>query len=72
MPDDLNKSGGQDRRRIDVNQEHELRDWSKKFGVSEDRLREAIQAVGTQADEVEKHLSADDRKPAKRGSERAG
>jgi hypothetical protein len=72
MPDNLTKSGGQDRKRIDVSQEHELRDWSKKFGVSQDRLKEAVQAVGTRADKVQKHLSGDaDRKPAKRASERA-
>ena len=73
MPDNLKKSGGQDRKRIDVSQEHELRDWSKKFGVAQSRLKEAVQAVGTQADKVEQHLSARaDRKPAKRARERAG
>ncbi len=73
MPDNLEKRGGQDRKRIDVSQEHELRDWSKKFGVSADRLKEAVQAVGPQADKVQEHLmSGGDRKPAKRGSERAG
>jgi hypothetical protein len=34
MADDLTQRGGQDRTRIDVGQEHELRDWSKKFGVA--------------------------------------
>jgi len=56
MSDNLNQRGGQDRKRIDVSQEHELRDWSKKFGVTPDRLKEAVQAVGTQADKVEEHL----------------
>ena len=46
MPDDLSKRGGQDRDRIDVSQEHELQDWSEKFGVSRDRLKEAVQRVG--------------------------
>jgi hypothetical protein len=72
MTDNLNKSGGQDRKRIDVSQEHELRDWSKKFGVSQDRLMEAVKAVGPQADKVEKHLIAGgDRKPARKADERA-
>ena len=72
MPDNLKRSGGQDRKRIDVSQEHELRDWSKKFGVSADRLIEAVQAVGTQADKVRRHLSSGSgRKPAKRASARA-
>ena len=72
MTDNLNKRGGQDRIRIDVSQEHELRNWSQKFGVSQDRLKEAVQAVGTQADKVKSHLSAGaDRKAAKRGGERS-
>ena len=69
MPDNLDKSGGQDRKRIDVGQEHELRDWSRKFGVTPDQLKEAVQAVGTQADKVQEHLQGG---AARRGSERAG
>jgi hypothetical protein len=69
MADNLTSRGGQDRKRIDVNQDYELRDWSKKFGVSPDELKEAVQAVGTQADKVEQHLKS--RQPAKRNSDRA-
>lgn len=56
MSDDLGKRGGQDRTRIDVNQDHELRDWSKKFGVTPQQLKEAVQAVGTRAADVEQRL----------------
>jgi hypothetical protein len=35
MPDDKKKPGGQDRKRINVNEEYEVRDWSKKFGVTQ-------------------------------------
>jgi hypothetical protein len=72
MSDNLNQRGGQDRTRIDVNQDHELRDWSKKFGVTPERLKEAVQAVGTQADKVQEHLRGGGDQAAKRGSERAG
>ena len=41
MSDDKTKSGGQDRTRIDTNQDYEVRDWSKKFGVSADQLKAA-------------------------------
>ena len=58
MADDKDKSGGQDRTRINVNQDYELRDWAKKFGVSEEELKKAVQAVGTVAADVEKHLKA--------------
>ena len=56
MADDLGNRGGQDRTRIDVNQDHELRDWSKKFGVTPQQLKEAVQAVGNRAADVEQRL----------------
>jgi hypothetical protein len=34
MSDDLAKRGGQDRTRIDVNEDYEQRDWARKFGVT--------------------------------------
>ena len=58
MPDNTSSSGGQDRQRIDVSQDYELRDWSKKFGVSPEALREAVEAVGDRADAVEEYLRA--------------
>lgn len=58
MPDNTNSTGGQDRQRINVNQDYELRDWSKKFGVSPEALRDAVQAVGDRADAVEEYLRA--------------
>lgn len=56
MADDKGKSGGQDRRRINVNEDYELRDWAKKFGVSQEELRQAVAKVGDRADDVERHL----------------
>jgi hypothetical protein len=57
MSDDTKKTGGQDRKRINVNEDYELRDWSKKFGVTPEELKKAVQAVGDQADKVKEHLS---------------
>jgi len=56
MSDDKTKPGGQDRTRINVNEDYELRDWSKKFNVSPEQLKAAVQAVGTSAAVVEQHL----------------
>ena len=56
MADDKSKPGGQDRSRINVNEAYELRDWSKKFGVSPEVLKAAVKAVGTSAAAVEQHL----------------
>ena len=73
MADNLKQRGGQDRTQIDVGQEHEPRHRSARFGVSNERLKQAVEAVGTQTDKVERHLRAGaDRKPAKRASEKAG
>jgi hypothetical protein len=57
MSDDKTKTGGQDRKRIDVNEDYELRDWSKKFGVTPEQLKAAVRSVGTSAEDVQKHLS---------------
>lgn len=56
MADDKSKTGGPDRQRIDVNEDYELRDWSKKFGVTPDELKAAVKKVGVMADDVEKEL----------------
>ena len=56
MSDDKSKPGGQDRTRINVNEDYELRDWSKKLGVTPDQLKAAVKSVGPSAAAVEKHL----------------
>ena len=56
MADDKSKTGKPDRQRINTNQPHELRDWAKKYGVTEDTLRTAAAQVGNQASDVERYL----------------
>ncbi len=56
MADNTSQRGGQDRERINVNQDHELRHWAKKFNATPEQLKEAVQAVGDRADQVEAHL----------------
>ncbi len=48
--------GMQDRERINVDKEDELRFWSREFDVSEEQLRDAVRAVGTLANDVRAHL----------------
>ena len=55
--------GARDRERIDVHQDHELRHWSKKFGVSPEQLKQAGAAAGTDADKVEAWLRERDKTP---------
>ena len=56
MADDRRNRGRPDRERINVNEEYELRDWAKKFSVTEEELREAVHAVGDRAEAVRDHL----------------
>ena len=56
MSDDKTKTGGQDRTRISLSEDYEVRDWSAKFGVTPDELKAAVKAVGNDAKAVEAHL----------------
>lgn len=56
MSDDLENRGGQDRLRINVREEHEVRYWTDALGVSREQLEDAVRAVGVMAADVRKHL----------------
>lgn len=56
MADDLSKSSGQDRKRINLHQDFEVRDWSSKYGVTPEELKKAVEAVGNEASKVEAYL----------------
>src|SRR5690349_3404278 len=56
MADDKNKVGKQDRDRINVDEDYELSDWEKHFGVSRERIREAVKAAGPMVKDVDKWL----------------
>ena len=56
MSDDTHKRGPGDRNRINVNQEHELRYWTKELGVDEETLKATVQRVGPMADDVRSAL----------------
>ena len=56
MADDKSNRGNPDRQRINTSEPYEVRDWAKKFGVSEDVLRTAVVQVGNMARDVERYL----------------
>ncbi|HXJ49907.1 MAG TPA: DUF3606 domain-containing protein [Burkholderiales bacterium] len=56
MADNPGEIGRQDDARINVNQDHELTYWSRKLGVSRDRLREAVARAGPLVRNVEREL----------------
>jgi hypothetical protein len=62
MADDKSNTGNPDRQRINTSQQHELRDWAEKFGVSEEDLKAAVAKVGNQADAVQEHLKGRSRR----------
>ena len=56
MADDLKNRGAQDRSRVNVNEDHEVRYWTQKWGVSEERLAAAVNKVGVAVDAVAREL----------------
>lgn len=56
MADNLNRADGRDDSKINLNQAHEIQHWTKKWGISEKTLKEAVATVGVQVAEVEKWL----------------
>ena len=56
MPDNPKAVGKPDRDRINVNEDYELRDWSKSLGVSADQLKETVRKVGPMVADVRRAL----------------
>lgn len=52
MADNLQNAEPQDRSRINVNEEWEVRDWPEELGVSKDKLAEIVKEVGPSASAV--------------------
>jgi hypothetical protein len=50
-----------DAQRVNVHQEHELRYWTQKFGVSAEQLREAVEQVGPMVEDVADYIGAEKR-----------
>lgn len=42
--------------RIDISHDYAVCAWARHFNVSEKRVKEAVAAVGTEADRVREHL----------------
>jgi hypothetical protein len=53
MADDKTKTGKPDRDRINVEEEYELHAWAKKFGVSPERLKQAVKTSGPMVRDIE-------------------
>ena len=58
MADDKTTRSPQDSSRIAMGEDYEVAYWTKKFGVTRDKLQQAVDAVGNSASAVERHLKA--------------
>jgi Protein of unknown function (DUF3606) len=56
MADDLKNRGAQDRARVNVKGDHEVRYWTHKWGVSKEQLTTAVNKVGVAANAVAREL----------------
>ncbi|MDB5089093.1 MAG: hypothetical protein JWR09_3087 [Mucilaginibacter sp.] len=57
MMDDKTKTGSPDRDLINAGEYYEIEYWSKKFGITPEKLKSAIKAVGSSAKAVEAYLN---------------
>jgi hypothetical protein len=57
MADDLSDRGPNDRKRISLDEEWEVRYWTRTLDVTEDRLRQVIAEVGNMAKDVRAFLA---------------
>lgn len=62
MSDNKNNRGPQDRTKINVNEEYELRYWSEKFKVTPDQLKKAVNDAVISAQAVEEALKKTSRR----------
>jgi hypothetical protein len=58
MPDDLKNRGAQDRARISLSEEHEVRYWTKALGVTKEQLAAVVHKVGNSAEAVRREPSS--------------
>jgi len=56
MSDDLNKKQPQDPTKINTHEDWELEYWSKKWGVTKDKIIQASKIVGNGTEKIKKQL----------------
>ena len=56
MSDDKTKTAPQDAQRVNVHEDYEVAYWTKKFGVTAEKLKAAVKKVGVMAKDVETEL----------------
>jgi hypothetical protein len=64
MSDDKSNRGGQDRSRINLNEDYEVRYWCREFGIAPGRLRELVGQLGDSAETIREAARGDKAKGA--------
>jgi hypothetical protein len=59
MSDDKTKRGPQDRSRISLSEDYEVRYWTEALGVSRERLEELVRKHGNSAEKVREALKSE-------------
>lgn len=56
MPDNLKKKRPQDIKRININEEWEVKYWCEELGCTKEELKKAVEKVGDSVEKVKKEL----------------
>ncbi len=62
MPDDRSQVGKPDRIRVNIHEPYELVYWAGRFGVSQQAVITAVNAVGVMVSDVEQYLRNQNRR----------
>ena len=55
--DDLRKKGAEDRSKINMSEDYEVKYWTRELRVSKEQLQKAVDKVGNSAAAVRKELA---------------
>ena len=50
------KNSRQEQQRLNINEEDEFMDWTERYGVSAEKVREAVKVVGDKVSDVVRYL----------------
>ena len=50
------KNSRQEQQRLNIDEEYELMDWTERYGVSAEKIREAVKVVGDKVSDVVRYL----------------
>jgi hypothetical protein len=63
------RAGSRREDRIDITYDYEVCVWARHFNTTQQRVKEAVQAVGNRAERVREHLAESAERPSARARE---